>query len=203
MASYFDDLVLDLTYLIVSYLDKPTDLNKLIDLSSVLKNRFQEDEAWKIMFYHNIKNPVISTNILYRDNYYINMNIKSKYDIIDVKGLENSWNYIIFNLDKLKNDINAFILRHNSSRFKNKFVLKFIIDNGNIKYFNTLNNFDVNTILNHLGDLTRTNGINFGFEIEANLFYGHVVDFLDYFGANDKVDKIFHLNNMIYAYKNI
>jgi len=197
MSSYFDNLVLDLTYLIISYLDKSSDLNKLIDCSEYLKNHFKEDDAWKIMFYSNIMKPLINTNDLWRDNYYNNMNNFTKYKI----KILDDWEYLIIHdyHIHLKN-LDEFITNFKEFGYSYIFELKFITDNNKVEF---IYNFDPEIITTILSEILTDPGIYIGFKIDkSKASHTDIFEFLDnVFSTDDIVTKTFQVNNMTFGYK--
>jgi len=197
MASYFDDLVLDLTYLIVSYISDFTDINKLINCSGSLKNHFKNDDAWKTLFYHNIKNPVINTNILWRDNYFINLNPKTKYKINQL----DTYDYLILNIHKLhiKGSTDKIVSTYKSTEHATKFILKFIITgSGKVSY---VDNFNINDILKYLFDVMNFTGVHLGFEIDDDVEYEDFCEFFGYFSHDIIINKTFQINDVKFGYK--
>jgi len=194
MSSYFDNLVLDVTYLIISYLDKPADLNKLINCSESLKARFQEDDAWKTMFYHNIKNPQVNQDILYRDNYYTNMNSISKYDINE----HDDYKYLIVSVKNFRSpSLEEFLSGNYSDPFGYCDNLKFITNHGKIEY---INDFEYNTVLNILSEILTDSTIYMGFDL--SLTYFDLNDFFrDMFSAGYNITKTFRIDNVSFGYK--
>jgi len=200
MVSYFDNLILDLTYLIISYLDKPADLNKLIDSSIVLKARFYEDDAWKIMFYHNIKNPLVDTSILYRDNYYTNMDKFTKYKL----RYPDEWEYLVIYREYMQPvHFDDFINNYHSDFFgyNDKFELKFVTKFNKIEY---INNFDTNVITTMLSEILIESGIYIGLKrVNVDeLDEDDIINFFsDVFSINHFITETFQINNMIFGYK--
>ena len=80
MSSHFDILPLDIIYNVISYLDK-YEISNLTNISKNIRNKFNNDDIWKEMVYHNLKNPVINVNHSWRDVYLDNLDIKSKYNV--------------------------------------------------------------------------------------------------------------------------
>lgn len=96
-----DTIPLELIFNIVRYLDTSTDINIFIYSINNLRSKFENDRIWKLMLYQNLENPIINNQILWRDNYYNNMNISNKYNLKIVPVCDDKTDYHIISVSDI------------------------------------------------------------------------------------------------------
>lgn len=79
--SYIEMLPDELIFHVIKYIENSNDMNKFIYAIKYLRYKFLDDVLWQRMLYQNLSECIINTECLWKDNYYSNMDLASKYSL--------------------------------------------------------------------------------------------------------------------------